>query len=45
MIVNTLVTPFSLIQPLFISLTFSTSTLYQDSSAPPLAQELYAFHT
>ncbi len=39
------VTPFSLIQPLFICLTFSVSTLHQDSSAPPLTQELYAFRT
>ena len=38
-------TPFSLIQPLFICLTFSVSTLHQDSSAPPLTQELYAFRT
>ena len=37
------VTPFSLIQPLFICLTFSVSTLNYDSSAPSLAQELYAF--
>ena len=36
-------TPFSLIQPLFISLTFFISTLRQDSSAPPLTQEFYAF--
>ena len=36
-------TPFSLIEPLFISLTFFISTLRQDSSAPPLTQELYAF--
>ena len=39
------VTTFSLIQPLFICLTFSVSTLYQDSSAPHLTQELYAFRT
>ena len=39
------VTPFSLIQLLFICLTFSMSTLHQDSSAPPLTQELYAFRT
>ena len=39
------VTPFSLIQPLFICLTFSVSTLHQDSSAPPLTQEHYTFHT
>ena len=39
------VTPFSLIQPLFICLTFSVSTLHQDSSAPHLTQELYAFRT
>ena len=38
---NIVVTPFSLIQPLFICLTFSVSTLHQDSSAPPLTQELY----
>ena len=37
------VTPFSLIQPLFICLTFSVSTLHQHSSAPHLTQELYAF--
>ena len=37
--------PFSLLQPLFICLTFSVSTLHQDSSAPPLTQELYAFCT
>ena len=37
------VTPFSLIQPLFNCLTFSMSILHQDSSAPPLTQELYAF--
>ena len=34
---------FALIQPLFICLTFSVSTLHQDSSAPHLSQELYAF--
>ena len=28
-----------------ICLTFSVSTLLQDSSAPPLTRELYAFHT
>ena len=39
------VTPFSLIQPLFICLTFSMPTLHQDSSAPHLTQELYAFRT
>ena len=39
------VTPFSLMQPLFICLTFSVSTLHQDSSTPPLTQELYTFHT
>ena len=39
------VTPFSLIQPLFICLTFSVSTLNYDSSAPSLTQELYAFRT
>ena len=39
------VTPFSLIQPLFTCLTFSVSTLHQDSSVPPLTQELYAFRT
>ena len=39
------VTPLSLIQPLFICLTFSMSTLHQDSSAPHLTQELYAFRT
>ena len=39
------VTPFSLIQPLFICLTISVSTLHQDSSAPHLTQELYAFRT
>ena len=39
------VTPFSLIQPLFIYLTFSVSTLHPDSSTPPLTQELYALHT
>ena len=39
------VTPFSLIQPLFICLTFSVSTLNYDSSAPSLTQELYAFGT
>ena len=39
------VTPFSLIQPLFICLTFSVSTLHQDSSAPPLIQELCALCT
>ena len=43
-VVNT-VTPFSLIQPLFICLTFSVSTLHQDSSTPLLTQELYAFRT
>ena len=37
------VTPFSLIQPLFICLTFSVSALHQDSSAPHLTQELFAF--
>ena len=37
------VTLFSLIHPLFICLTFSMSTVYQDISAPPLTQELYAF--
>ena len=40
-VVNT-VTSFSLIQPMFICLTFSMSTLHQDSSAPPLTQEFYA---
>ena len=39
------VTPFSLMQPLFICLTLSVSTLHQDSSALPLTQELYAFRT
>ena len=39
------VTPFSLIQPLFVCLTFSMSTLHQDNSAPHLTQELYAFCT
>ena len=39
------VTPFSLIQPLFICLTFSVSTLYQDSSASHVTQELYALRT
>ena len=39
------VIPFSLTQLLFICLTFSMSTLHQDSSAPHLAQELYAFRT
>ena len=39
------VTPFSLIQPLFICPTFFVSTLHQDSSAPHLTQELYAFRT
>ena len=39
------VTPFSLIQPLLICLTFSVSTLHQDSSAPHLTQEFYAFRT
>ena len=39
------VTPFSLIQPLFICLAFFMSTLHQNSSAPPLIQELYAFCT
>ena len=43
-VVNT-VTSFSLIQPMFICLTFSMSTLHQDSSAPPLTQELYTFRT
>ena len=44
-IVEGIVTPFSLIQPLFICLTFSVSTLHQDSSTPLLTQELYAFRT
>ena len=39
------VTPFSLIQPLFICLTVSVSTLYQDSSASHVTQELYALRT
>ena len=34
-----------MIQPLFICLTFSVSTLHKDSSDPPLTQELYAFRT
>ena len=38
------VTPFSLIQPLFICLTFSVSTLHQDSSASHLTQELHIPH-
>ena len=38
-------THFFLIQPPFICPTFSMPTLYQDSSAPPLTQELYAFRT
>ena len=36
---------FSLTQPLFICSNFSVSTLRQDSSAPPLTQEFYAFRT
>ena len=39
------VTPFSLIQPLLICLSFSVSTLHQDCSTPPLTQELYIFFT
>ena len=39
------VTPFSLIHLLFICLTFSVSVLSQDSSAPHLTEELYAFRT
>ena len=39
------VTPFSLIHPLIICMTFSVFTLHQDSSAPPLTRELYAFRT
>ena len=39
------VTPFSLIQPLFICLTSIISTLHPDSSASPLTQELFSFCT
>ena len=39
------VTPFSLMHLLFICLTFSVSTLHQDSSTSPLAQEFYAFRS
>ena len=39
------VTPFSLIQPLFICLTFLVSTVHLDSSASTLTQELHAFRT
>ena len=39
------VTPSSLIQTLFICLIFSMSTLHQDSSTPPLTQQLFAFPT
>ena len=42
---STLSLLFFLIQLLFICLTFSMSILHQDSSAPPLTQELYAFRT
>ena len=38
------VTPSSLIQPLFICLSFSVSTLHQDSCAPPLTQKLRIPH-
>ena len=34
-----------MVQPLFTCLTFSVSTIHQDSSAYPLTEELYALRT